>query len=220
MAIRAIVFDIGGILEVTPRHDDPTADFPALHARWEAKLHLQPGELDRRIRDLDVKLQAMGKDGGLGTCTEEEWLAELHSATVGMTQEQFDAYIHDFWDVYCGQPNEELIAYFRSLRPRYQTALLSNSFVGARREERQRYHFAEMTDLIIYSHEVGLAKPDPRIFQLTCQRLDVQPAEMVFLDDSPTHVAAARDLGIHAILFRDNAQALADIQAYLNTSDV
>ena len=214
MAIRAVVFDIGGILEVTPRRDDPTADFPALHAAWEARLDMPPGELDRRMRELDTRLQSMGKDGGLGTCTEEEWLAEWRSAS-GMTQEQFDAYMRDFWDVYCGQPNSELIAYFRSLRPRYQTALLSNSFVGAQREEQQRFHFDELTDLIIYSHEVGMAKPDPRIFQLTCQRLGVQPAEMVFLDDSPTHVAAARELGIHAILFQDNAQAIADIQACL-----
>ncbi|MEO7003139.1 MAG: HAD family phosphatase [Ktedonobacterales bacterium] len=214
MTIRAVVFDIGGILEITPRHDDPTADFPALHAAWDARLNMARGELDRRMQELDARLQRMGKDGAIGTCTEQEWLAELPRAT-DMTSEQLDAYIRDFWDVYCGQPNDELIAYFRNLRPRYQTALLSNSFVGARREEQQRYHFDEITNLIIYSHEVGMAKPDPRIFALTCQRLCVQPAEMVFLDDSAQHVAAARELGIHAILFRDNAQAIADIQACL-----
>jgi putative hydrolase of the HAD superfamily len=105
--------------------------------------------------------------------------------------------------------------FFRSLRPRYQTALLSNSFVGARREEQQRYHFDEMCDLIIYTHEEGIAKPDPRIFELTCKRLGVQPAEMLFLDDSQKSVAAARALGIHAIHFRETEQAIADVQACL-----
>lgn len=79
----------------------------------------------------------------------------------------------------------------------------------------ERYHFDEMADLIIYSHEVGLAKPDPRIFTLTCERLGIQPAELVFLDDVEIHIAAARELGIHAILCRETNQAIADVQACL-----
>ncbi len=87
-------------------------------------------------------------------------------------------------------------SYFSSLRPRYQTALLSNSFVGARKREQEHYHFAEMTDLIIYSHEVGIAKPERRIFELTCERIGVQPEDVIFLDDSayfPQWLLAAID---------------------------
>jgi FMN phosphatase YigB (HAD superfamily) len=54
---------------------------------------------------------------------------------------------------------------------------MSNSSVGARREEQERYHFHEMTDLLVYSHEEGVAKPDQRIFALTCKRLGIQPEE-------------------------------------------
>jgi putative hydrolase of the HAD superfamily len=108
-----------------------------------------------------------------------------------------------------------MMAFFRSLRPRYRTALLSNSGSGARREEQERYHFNEMTDLIIYSHEVGIEKPDPRIYALTCERLGVQPEEVVFLDDTEANVAAAAAYSMHAILFTDTAQAIADVQACL-----
>jgi FMN phosphatase YigB (HAD superfamily) len=101
------------------------------------------------------------------------------------------------------------------LRPRYRTALLSNSFDGAREREQDRYHFAEMVDLIIYSHEVGLAKPDPRIYALTSQRLGVQPQEVVFLDDAERNVAAAAAYGFHAILYQHNAQAIAEIERCL-----
>ena len=65
--------------------------------------------------------------------------------------------------------------------------------------------------MIPYSHEVGIAKPDRRIFELTCERLDVQPAEVIFLDDVEQHVMSARSIGIHAILFQETEQAIADI---------
>ena len=75
--------------------------------------------------------------------------------------------------------------------------------------------FDEMTDLIIYSHEEGIEKPDRRAYELLCERLGAQPAEIVFLDDAEPNVAAARAFGIHAILFRDTSQAIADIKACL-----
>lgn len=214
MPIRAVVFDIGGILEIAAGRE-PTARFPEMIAAWEARLALEPGVLRARIRTLNERLARMGKDGALGTCTEEEWWEE-HRLVTGMDQAQADAFIEDFWDVYLGELNAELAEYFSDLRPRYRTALLSNSFVGARKREQERFHFDEMTDLIVYSHEEGIAKPDRRIFELTCARLDVQPGEMVFLDDAEPNVMAARELGIHALLFRETAQAIADITACLH----
>jgi HAD superfamily hydrolase (TIGR01509 family) len=210
MTIRAIVFDIGGVLELSPDGREPTIAFGELIARWEKRLHLQMGELGERIR-------GMKSDGGLGASSEEEWREELRVVT-GMDQTQANAFMRDFWDVYLGAPNTELIAYFSGLRPHYKTALLSNSFVGARREEQECYHFAEMTDLIVYSHEEGIAKPERRIYELTCERLGMQPHEMIFLDDAARCVAGARDLGIHGILFKDTKQAIADIDACLQAN--
>jgi epoxide hydrolase-like predicted phosphatase len=203
MAIRAVVFDIGGVLELDVIE---TMDID-LDARWEQRLGLQPGELDRRM-------EAVWRAGSLGECTEEE-VHQAMGKRLGMNQEQIEEYMREMWDWYCGRLNVPMAHFFRSLRPRYQTAILSNSFVGARREEQQRYHFEEMCDLIIYSHEEGIAKPDPRIFELTCRRLGVQPAEMLFLDDVQQIVEAARALGIHAIHCRETEQAIADVQACL-----
>ncbi len=73
-----------------------------------------------------------------------------------------------------------------------------------------------MTDLIVYSHEAGMSKPDPRIYQLACDGLGVPAADMVFLDDLPENVVAARQAGLHAVLFQDTGQAIADIQALLD----
>jgi len=203
MVIRAVVFDIGGVLEL----DVIELVDIGLDARWEQRLGLQPGELDQRMEPVWLA-------GSLGECTEEDVHQEM-GKRLGMNQEQVEEYMREMWDWYCGRLNVPMADFFRSLRPRYQTAILSNSFVGARREEQQRYHFDEMCDLIIYTHEEGIAKPERRIFELTCERLGVQPAEVVFLDDMEVNIAAARECGIHAILCEETAQAIADIQAVL-----
>jgi len=201
MTIRAIIFDIGGVLEITP-------DL-GVNAKWEKQLRLKPGELDER-------LSSVWRGGSLGTLAEEQ----VHSSIgkiLGMSEAQVNAFMDDVWQEYLGTLNVELAEYLRSLRPQYQTAILSNSFVGARRKEQERYHFDEMCDLIIYSHEVGMSKPDRRIYELTCERLGVQPAEIIFLDDHEPNLVAAREFGMQAILFQETSQAIADIQTCLQT---
>ncbi len=202
MTIRAVVFDIGGVLEITPH--------TGWVEKWEARLHLSPEELGKRLGE-------GWDDGSVGKLSAAE-VEQNVAKIMGIDQEQARALMADFWEEYLGELNTELAAYFASLRPRYQTALLTNSFAGAREKEQERYHFAEMCDLLVYSHEEKFAKPDRRIFELTCERLGVQPAEVIFLDDHERPVAAARACGIHAILFQNTAQAIADIQAHLQTS--
>jgi FMN phosphatase YigB (HAD superfamily) len=75
--------------------------------------------------------------------------------------------------------------------------------------------FEDLVDEIIYSHECGMSKPDPEIYALTCERLQVEPAQTVFLDDSEPCVEGARQAGIHAVLFQDNSQAIGDIENLL-----
>ncbi|HEX8981560.1 MAG TPA: HAD family phosphatase [Ktedonobacterales bacterium] len=214
MAIRWVVFDIGGILEIIPEGGDPTIRFPQMLANWEDRLGMPQGALGQRIHAMGERLMAEGKDGAIGTCTEAEWLEQLQ-LTTGWDQPQLDAFMGDFWDYYCGNPNPELTSYLASLRPRYSTALLSNSFVGARREEEARFRFSELVDHILYSHELGYEKPDPHIFALACERLSAQPEEIIFLDDVEANIAGAQAAGIHAVLFQNNAQAIADIEARL-----
>jgi putative hydrolase of the HAD superfamily len=197
MPIRAIVFDIGGVLEITA----PTG----WDARWEARLGLPPGDLNARLGDV-------WRAGSIGTITETEVEAQV-GARLGLDEEQTAAFMADLWDEYLGELNADLAAYFAALRPRYQTAILSNSFVGARDQEQARYGFGDCCDTIVYSHEVGLRKPDPRIYELTCAHLGVQPDELIFLDDVEEAVAAARACGNHAIRFHDTAQAIAAIEA-------
>jgi epoxide hydrolase-like predicted phosphatase len=212
--IKAVVSDIGGVFELEPLGRDPTARFPEMIADWEMRLQLPPGALHARRKAMNQYFDASGKDGELGTLSQAEWQAGLRQF-IGLTPAQLEAFVEDFWNTYLGDPNPELVAYFSVLRPRYRTALLSNSFDGAREREQDCYRFAELVDFIISSHEVGLAKPDPRIYALTSQRVGVQPQEIVFLDDAERNVTAAAASGFHAILYQNNAQAIAEIDRRL-----
>ena len=201
MVIRAVVFDIGGVLEITP-------DL-GVGRRWEARLGLPAGEVDQRMRDV-----WMG--GAIGTIT----LDEVHQAIedrLGLDDQQRAEYMADLWREYLGTANTELIEYARRLRPRYRTGILSNSFVGAREREQAAYGFEDLVDEIVYSHEAGTSKPDPAIYALTCARLNARPEEIVFLDDTHMCVAGAREAGIHAVHYRGNAQAIEEIEELLTT---
>jgi epoxide hydrolase-like predicted phosphatase len=200
MNIHAVVFDIGGVLEITP----DLGWGPA----WESRLGLAPGELGERMADA-------WRGGSIGTVTE----AEVHQAArdrLGLDERQLGEFMADLWRDYLGTANTELIEYARRLRPRYRAGILSNSFVGAREREQAAYGFEDLVDELVYSHECGLSKPDPRTYALVCSRLEVEPAQTVFLDDHGPNVEGARLAGLHAVLYRDNAQAISDIEELLD----
>jgi len=199
MGIRAVVFDIGGVLEITP-------DL-GVRRQWEDRLGLPAGGLNERMYE-------PFKAGTIGTIT----LDDVHRALsdrLGLDLAQLGEFMADLWREYLGTPNTELIEYARRLRPRYRTGIISNSFVGARERERAAYGFEDLVDEIVYSHEAGMTKPDPRIYALACGRLGVRPEEIVFLDDSEPCVAGAIQAGMHALRYDTNAQAIAQIDRLL-----
>jgi putative hydrolase of the HAD superfamily len=199
MTIKAIVFDIGGVLEITP-------DL-GVAAAWESRLGLAEGELNERMSDAWA-------GGSVGTVSE----AGVHRAArerLGLDERQLAEFTADLWRDYLGTANTELIGYVRGLRPCYRTGILSNSFVGAREREQAAYGFEDLVDEIIYSHECGMQKPDQRIYALACARLGVEPGQMVFVDDYPPCVEGAAAVGIHAVRHQGNAQTISDIEDLL-----
>lgn len=202
MAIKAIVFDIGGVLEITPNL--------GIDEQWEKKLSLKSGELYERLREV-------WKGGSVGTISLQQVHEDI-GRLMKWDEMQVNAYMDDVWKEYLGTLNVELADYFRSLRPKYKTAIISNSFVGAREKEAEHYQFDTICDFIIYSHEVGLSKPDPRIFVLACERLGLQPNEIIFVDDHADIYASAVEMGMHCFEFKDNAQIIAEIEACIQSN--
>ncbi|WP_443058111.1 HAD family hydrolase [Streptomyces sp. NBC_00820] len=200
MEPRCVVLDIGGVLEITP----PTGWL----RRWDERLGLSPGSADRMLDDV-------WEAGAVGTVGEAEVRAQV-GARLGLDDRRVESFMADLWAEYLGTPNTELIEYVRVLRPRCRLGILSNSFVGAREREAAAYGFGELVEEIVYSHEIGVRKPDPRAFGITCARLGVTPADCLFIDDYAVDVEAARAAGMRAHLFEGNEQTIARIAAHLD----
>lgn len=201
MAVQAIIFDIGGVLIQEMDLD--------LGGKWNARFGFEPGELTQRFIASGVpKLALTGE-----ISRQEAW--QRIGAFLGFTDEQVREYESKLWSqcfLYA-----EMAHFLKSLRPHYKTATLSNDWQGAREENNRRFGLAEaiQVDLMVYSAEEGVAKPDPRIYQLTCERLGVAPQEALFLDNSSICVQAAQQLGMYGILFKSSDQALADLRTFL-----
>ena len=98
------------------------------------------------------------------------------------------------------------------------TALVTNNAVEFRDYWRRSIPIDELFHHVIDSSEVGMRKPNPRIFELALERLGgIDPASAVFVDDWPGNVEAARRVGLHGVLMgEDYAAALAELQVVLN----
>jgi epoxide hydrolase-like predicted phosphatase len=201
MPIKAVVFDIGGVLEINPR-----TGWPAL---WATRLKLEPREFEQR-------LESIWGPGSIGALSLEE-IERRTADALGLDHATLAALMSDWWAEYIGTLNRELADYFGGLRPWYRTGILSNSFVGAREREQAAYGFEDMCDVIVYSHEVGWRKPDPRIYHVVCERLGVPPEDAVLLDDVQENVDGARAVGMRAIAFANTRQAIADLRAQMTT---
>lgn len=108
-----------------------------------------------------------------------------------------------------------LVQFLRELRPRYKTALLSNAWSDARERLTRMYRLDELVDVLVFSAEVGIAKPDSRIYRYIADRLGVRPEEAVFVDDLQENVEAARAVGMRGVLCISAAQTIAEVQQYL-----
>jgi 2-haloacid dehalogenase len=78
---------------------------------------------------------------------------------------------------------------------------------------RERYDFLTLFDDIVVSGEVGVAKPEPAIFEVLARRIGHPLERCVFVDDSPANVAAATRAGLDAILFTDTGHLRGDLRA-------
>ncbi len=202
MMIKAVIFDLGGVLL-------RTEDFTPREVLAE-RLNMDRHELEELI---------FGGDSG-GKAQRGEISVQQHWEHVryllGISPDEFKAILDEFF--YTDKLDESLVEYVRTLHKAYKTALLSNSADDLRQRIAEKWHFEDAFDLMIISAEVGVAKPDPKIFRIALEQLTIPADETVFVDDFQRNVEAAKEMGIHAIRFIDAQQIREELDQLLNGS--
>lgn len=199
-AIRAVIFDFGGVIVTSP--------FEAF-ARYEQDNGLPEGFL-RGINATNpdtnawARLERSEVDlAGFARLFEEEAAAAGHpvdgAAVLGMMG---------------GALRPTMVEALRRCHERLKTALLTNNFVAvdAPRASPMGEVLAHF-DVVVESSRVRLRKPDPEIYGLVCRELGVEPPEAVFLDDLGVNLKPARAMGMTTIKVADPATAIADLEA-------
>lgn len=195
--IQALIWDLGGVLVRTEGH---RARFS-----WEARLGLQPHQLERTFFDSPAGEAAMVGEGDV----EDVWDWLMQRFSIPAVEREM--LIADFWSG--DRLDRQLLAMISSLRSTYRIALLSNAFRQLRPLLETTWGIADHFDEIVISAEVGMRKPDPRIYRLALERLALLPEQTVFIDDQVDNLQAAAELGMHTVLFRDRHSALDQLSA-------
>jgi putative hydrolase of the HAD superfamily len=112
-----------------------------------------------------------------------------------------------------GAIRPEMVEAVRRCHAVMKTALLTNNFIAEGEGRSEFGGLLDSFDLIIESSKSGLRKPDPRVYQLACEHLEIEPSQAVFLDDLGVNLKPARAMGMTTIKVISAEQALADLEA-------
>jgi FMN phosphatase YigB (HAD superfamily) len=181
--IQALIFDVGGVLVRTFDHSG--------RREWERRLGLAPGGTDTVVFNSEAGQQA--QRGEITDVALWEWVSER--LNLGR---ELDAFRGDFWRG--DAVDMALVGLIRRLRPRYQTAIISNATDGLM-NGLAGYGLLPEFDVVVGSAYEHVLKPHPAIYRRALALLGREPEETVFIDDAPANVAGAQALGMGAILF-------------------
>ena len=199
--IRAMVFDCGGVL----LRDGDLAAYDA----WEKRLGLPAGELARRLWNGET-----WKLAELGQITDAEFWQRMGKEFGMVAPEQVEQFREDLWDTWV--IDERVLELVEQAKRRYRVAILSNATDALEDLLAHRYGVADRFEAIVTSARVGIAKPEPRIYEVLLQRLGLQASDVLFVDDRAENVAAAAQLGMHVLWFVDAAELERQLAAHLD----
>jgi len=203
MTIRTIYFDYGGVIYKTPSMEGLN--------RWKNILGLaDEPEIAEMLENPNesqfVKDMCMGKipEDRVWTMMADKWhikpslIRRLRRAMVSKRR-----------------LNKPIVNLMAELSDHYQMAILSNAGDQTRQLMEDVFHLDHFVDEIIISAEEGVIKPDPQIYTIAMNRMNATPESSLFIDDYLENVMAAREFGMKAVHFIDNAQAIPAVRGYL-----
>lgn len=206
--IKAVISDFGGVL-TTPLMDA----FMAL----QDEIGIAPNTFGAALRavteeDGSNPLYAMER----GEITEADFLERLGAGLEPLLDHE--PHLHRFRELFIGSlaPNPPMIELMRELKGRgLRMAMLTNNVREWEPVWRPMLPVDEIFETVVDSGFVGCRKPEPRIYEITLERLGLPAEACLFVDDLAPNIEAAEALGFNAVHFRDTEQAIADVRAAL-----
>ena len=200
--IAAVVFDIGGVVQESPLH---------AIARYEREHGLPENVINRAV-------VAAGERGAWarlerGELTVEAFLAPFEADCRAHGIEVSGARVMEYI-AGAGVPRPRMVEAIRRIRGRgLRVGALTNNW--AKEPPDPPHPLRELFHAFVESRAVGLRKPDPRIYELVCRELGVEPPRAAFLDDIGTNLKPARALGMATIKVDHPDTALRELGALL-----
>ena len=200
MSYRAVVFDLGGVVLGSPIH--------AIH-RYERHIGLDKNAINRVVASTAPhgawsKLER-------GELSMEEFYPAFE-ADCRDAGHEISARVMFEWMAAESQPRSVMLTAIGAIRARgLRVGALTNNWAhdeGNAGPNDGTRALSDLFDVFIESSVEGMRKPDPRIYQLACGRLGVEPREAVFLDDIGANLKPARELGLTTIKVDDPVTAL------------
>jgi len=182
--IRAIVFDLGGVL------------FSEGKAVALEKLAAAHGYERKLVGAILSSLESIQLRKGL-IPDEDFWQWAQHRLPSGydsrlIQQEWYNGYVLDK-DIY------ELIA---SLQKKYSMIAFSGNIKSRVAFLEEKYHFRHLFDIEVYSFDFHMTKPEPEFVQVMIEKSGVRPEEIVYIEDNESYAKPARDLGVSVVIYQ------------------
>lgn len=198
MSIRAVFFDLGGVIVRT--------EYQTPRERLAERLGMEYDDLSRIVFDSET-----GHQASLGAITSQQhWEAVMQR--LKRPYEEM-ALIRD--EFFAGDTvDHEILNFLRSLHGKYTTGLISNAWSDLR-DYIVREKFDDAFDHIIISAEVGVAKPEAGIYKIALQKAGVSPNEAVLVDDFHVNIEGCEKVGMQGIHFKDSQSALQQLKQLL-----
>jgi putative hydrolase of the HAD superfamily len=198
VTLRAVYIDLGGVLVRT--------EFQAPRQHLAERFGMEYEDISRNVFEGESSRRA-----SIGEITEDEHWTDV-ARRLHLPVSEIQAVREEFFagDVI----DRNLLDFLRGLRETLKVGLISNAWSGLR-PWIVSHKFEDAFDVMVISAEVGIMKPDPRIFQFALEQLDVAPAEAVFVDDFIENVEGARAFGMQAIHFTKPRQAINELKQLL-----
>ena len=186
MPVRGVIFDYGGVI---------------LDMRWDIARDLAAdhGLTDRALVETLYGPNSDWHEIERGRGDRERWLAASHARLEELAAKTLPP-LHRHWS-----ERQHLIdstlGLIRRLKPSHRVGLLSNADLSLR-DRLTEFGIIDLFDAVVVSADVGMAKPEPEIYELAAERLVLPPSECVFVDDLERNLDVAKTVGMQTVHFR------------------